>query len=69
MQDQSAMESGKVIAFAKKSANEIKIETQENGVGPSFADVEKRNRDAAERLKKERAKANRSVLRAYRIKN
>ena len=33
-----------------------------------FEDIQKRNREVEERMRKERVKANRAVLRSYRIK-
>ena len=35
----------------------------------SFSDVMRRNAENSERLRKERSKANQSVLRSYKIKN
>lgn len=34
-----------------------------------FAEVERKNKEKAEKLRKEKAAANKSVLRSYRIKN
>lgn len=55
-----------------------KKENQENGLSPevssesleklSFAEVMRRNAENSERLKKEREKANRNVIRSYRLK-
>jgi hypothetical protein len=40
----------------------------ENSPELSFAEIMKKNKDAAEKMRKERNKQNRAVLRSYRIK-
>lgn len=39
-----------------------------DSIDDAFAEAERRNREAKERMKREREKANRSTLRSYRIK-
>lgn len=45
-------------------ASQKKVSNEEH----DFADVVRRNQQIAERMRKERQKANRSVLRSYRLK-
>jgi len=61
-----------VSLFTKAETAKPGLTATENSDGQSpddvFETVRKRNEEVAERLRRERAKANRAVLRSYRIK-
>ncbi len=69
VQNQNPIETGKVISFGKKNSLPNSLDEAKQAEESSFEETQRRNKEAAERMKKERAKANKSVLRAYRIKN
>jgi len=47
--------------------NVIDSDSEEESAADVFAEIQKRNREKEERLKKERAEANRKVKRSYRL--
>jgi hypothetical protein len=72
MQNQTESKTSNVVSlFGRKDAatNEKKetVKSQEATVG--FFDAMQKNLENEERLRKERLKANQSVLKSYRIKN
>jgi len=81
MQDQSQNKSAQtdnivsLFAARQEAARKAKVETTESASGEnpptseSFNDLMKKNAENEERLRKERLKANSSVLKSYRIKN
>lgn len=63
--------------FKERKAEEIidsaaehlaEIKAQKKAIAEDFKEIEKKNKQNAERMRKERNNANRSVLRSYRIK-
>ncbi len=70
MQNSSEMNQDKVISLfgkkAEKKEDKTKEETKDEGL--SFAEIMRRNAENADRLKKERAKANQGVIKSYRLK-
>jgi hypothetical protein len=78
MENQSnkpAEATGKVISFASRiaKAEQAKAERQNTTPSaasePAFDDTMQKNMENAERIRKERLKANQGVLKSYRIKN
>lgn len=79
MQGQESQGPKVVSIFTKKKTSETQKEqvtetqsvspTVETGTPPSFSDVMKQNQVNKDRIAKERASANKSVLRSYRIKH
>jgi len=78
MQGQDTQKSNVVSLFAARENAQPAVEAQTavaSGAQPdsadeeSFADIMQRNAKNKERLEKERATANKSVLRSYRIKH
>lgn len=62
-----------VLKFGKKSDQNVPKETSQNSDTPpsanlSFEEIVRRNIENAERVRREREKANKNVLRSYRIK-
>ena len=62
-----------ILKFGKKSnSNAVKegsaAEVPQPQAGATFEDIVRRNLENAERVKKERERANKNVLRSYRIK-
>lgn len=61
-----------VSIFARANSQDLTEQTEDQTTPPStesFDQAMKRNHDNQERLRKERLKANQSVLKSYRIKN
>lgn len=77
MQGQESQGPKVVSIFTKKKTSEAKQEPTQASASaptsgenpPSFAELMKQNQANKERLAKERATANKSVLRSYRIKH
>jgi hypothetical protein len=74
MQGQDTQKSNVVSLFnARKKEDETSANLQDSPISStdeeSFADVMARNMKNQERMAKERANANKSVLRSYRIKH
>jgi hypothetical protein len=70
MQGQESQGPKVVSIFSKKNAEEKESRATETNEQPtSFSDVMRQNQKNKERLEKERASANKSVLRSYRIKH
>jgi hypothetical protein len=77
MQNQTENATSKLVSLfgSRKEANpdekEVKAAESESSSKdePSFSDAMKKNMENEERLRKERLKANQSVLKSYRIKN
>lgn len=73
MQNQTETNNSKLVSLfgARKdaAAKEEKETAKKEDVAPSFFDAMKKNNENEERLRKERLKANQSVLKSYRIKN
>ena len=79
MQNQTENATSKLVSLfgSRKEANpdekEVKAAESESESSskdePSFSDAMKKNMENEERLRKERLKANQSVLKSYRIKN
>lgn len=73
MQGQDTQKSNNVVSLfsarEKAKSTEAEVEAKEPENQESFADVMNRNQKNKERLEKERASANKSVLRSYRIKH
>ncbi len=68
MQGGSTQEDNVVSIFSRKNA-EKKSDSKESATeNLSFTEVMQRNNDNVERLRKEREKANRNVIRSYRLK-
>lgn len=70
MQGQESQGPKVVSIFSKKNSKEgsdKKVDSTENP--QNFSDVMRQNQKNKERLEKERASANKSVLRSYRIKH
>lgn len=72
MQSQTESKTSNVVSlFARKDAEATEkkesAKTEEPSVG--FFDAMRKNSENEERLRKERLKANQSVLKSYRIKN
>ena len=61
----------KVVSLfrAKDLGQSAKASAEETSSAESFSDVMKRNQENLERLRKERLKANQSVLKSYKIKH
>ncbi len=70
---QNQTENSKLVSLFGNSketpAKEGSESSNKDGSGIGFFDAMKRNLDNEERLRKERLKANQSVLKSYRIKN
>lgn len=70
MQGQESQGPKVVSIFAKKNAEEKENRAAETPEGTSsFSDIMRQNQKNKERMEKERASANKSVLRSYRIKH
>ena len=71
MQGQTTESTSKVVSLFKAREQKVAAETAvtEAKPGESFEDVMRRNAENLERMRKERSKANQSVLRSYKIKN
>jgi hypothetical protein len=72
MQGQTTEPTSKVVSLFKAREQKAAVDaeaTSEAKPGESFEDVMRRNAENRERLRKERSKANQSVLRSYKIKN
>jgi len=70
MQGQESQGPKVVSIFSKKDDKEIKKSASDSPENPtSFSDIMRQNQKNKERLEKERASANKSVLRSYRIKH
>jgi hypothetical protein len=77
MQNQTENATSKLVSLfgSRKEANpdekEVKAAESDDSSKdePSFMDAMKKNMENEERLRKERLKANQSVLKSYRIKN
>lgn len=73
MQNQIEKPTSNIVSLfgAKKNAAEAEIKASEQEEVPKegFLDAIKKNFENQERLRKERLKANQSVLKSYRIKN
>lgn len=72
MQSQTESKTSNVVSlFARKDAekadNKSEVKPEETSAG--FFDAMRKNMENEERLRKERLKANQSVLKSYRIKN
>jgi hypothetical protein len=64
--DKETVSTNVVSIFKKADSNSV--QTEQSKEEDTFASVMQKNRDAEDRLRKERAKANKAVLRSYRIK-
>lgn len=74
MQTQDTQASNVVSLFQRReqqaqAASTEGVEASDKKEGESFQEIAERNKKNAERMAKERANANKSVLRSYRIKN
>lgn len=56
-------------AKAKKEEEFVELNENKDDSGLSFEEIMERNRKNAERVKRERAEANKSVTRSYRLKD
>lgn len=66
--DQSK-EENVVSIFSKKENDKKALTGTSSDIDKVIEEVSQKNKETAERMKKERMKANRAVLRAYRIKS
>ena len=55
-------------ARSKRKEN-VAVKSSDLSADELFTDIMKKNKDVSDRMKKERDKKNKSVLRSYRIKN
>ena len=73
MQNQTEPNNSKLVSLfgARKdaAAPEVAESAKKEETTPGFFDAMKKNHENEERLRKERLKANQSVLKSYRIKN
>jgi hypothetical protein len=71
MQNQTKDAETKLVSLfgARNAAAKDKDDGKNDGKEEGFFDAMKKNHDNEERLRKERLKANQSVLKSYRIKN
>ena len=71
MENPNAVQNEKVVnLFAKRQAPSEKTEDKlEASDSEKFQDSMRKNAENADRLRRERLKANQSVLKSYRIKN
>ena len=72
MSQKSESQNDKVVSLfgsrAKRKEN-IEADVANLSADELFSDIMKKNKDVTDRMKKEREKKNKSVLRSYRIKN
>ena len=63
---------GEVVSIFDRKKRELELEAELNAENAesseSFLSIMEKNRESKERMKKDRNKANRSVLRSYRLK-
>jgi hypothetical protein len=72
MQSQTENKTSNIVSlFARKDAEKVenKEAVKAEDASTSFFDAMRKNSENEERLRKERLKANQSVLKSYRIKN
>lgn len=70
MENETSSQPENVISLFSRISEEKKTVTPKADASAeeTFDDVRKKNEEVSERMRKERAKANRAVLRSYRIK-
>lgn len=68
MQGGSSPKDENIVSIFSRSKKEEQASSDNSTAGLSFEEIMRRNMENKERLKKDRAKANQSVIRSYRLK-